>query len=110
MGGQEDRTGSAEADLQVDGLRLERGGQAILRGVSLQVPSGQVYGLREHNGSGKSSLAYTPMGYTGCGPSVGRILFDGQNNTRLSITERARLRMSLAWQELARFEGLKVRD
>ena len=96
--------------LQVDRLRLERGGQVILRGVTLQVQAGQVYGLLGRNGSGKSSLAYTLMGCTGYAPSEGHILFDGQDITSLSITERARLGLTLAWQDPARFEGIKVRD
>lgn len=96
--------------LQVEGLCLERGGQRILHGVTFQVQAGQVYGLLGRNGSGKSSLAYTLMGCTGYTPSEGRILFNGQEITRLPITERARLGLTLAWQDPARFEGLKVAD
>lgn len=96
--------------LQVERLHLERGGQAILRGVTIQIQAGQVYGLLGRNGSGKSSLAYTLMGCAGYTPSEGRILFNGQEITRLTITERARLGLTLAWQDPARFEGLKVAD
>ena len=96
--------------LQVEGLHLERGGQEILRGVDLAVAPGQVYGLLGRNGSGKSSLAYTLMGCAGYTPSRGRILFNGQEITTLPITDRARLGLTLAWQDPARFEGLKVAD
>lgn len=96
--------------LMVDALHLERGGREILRRVSLEVAPGQVYGLLGLNGSGKSTLAYTLMGCAGYSPSAGRVLFQGQDITRLSITERARLGLTLAWQEPARFEGLEVRD
>jgi len=96
--------------LQVERLHLERGEQEILRGVTLEIAPGQVYGLLGRNGSGKSSLAYTLMGCAGYVPSAGRILFDGQDVTHLSITERARLGLTLAWQDPARFEGLKVKD
>jgi Fe-S cluster assembly ATP-binding protein len=108
--GSNDRAGRTVALLQVDGLYLERGGQAILRGVSFELWPGQVYGLLGRNGSGKSSLAYTLMGCAGYTPSAGRILLDGRDITHLSITERARLGLTLAWQDPARFEGLKVRD
>ena len=108
--GSDDRVGQTVALLQVDGLFLERGGQAILRGVSLELWPGQVYGLLGRNGSGKSSLAYTLMGCAGYTPSAGRILLEGRDITHLSITERARLGLTLAWQDPARFEGLKVRD
>ena len=96
--------------LMASDLHLERGGQEILRGVTLEIAPGQVYGLLGRNGSGKSTLAYTLMGCAGYAPSVGHILFDGQDITRLSITERARLGLTLAWQDPARFEGLKVKD
>ena len=96
--------------LRIDDLHLERGEQAILRGVTLQIAPGQVYSLLGRNGSGKSSLAYTLMGCAGYAPSAGRIVFDGHDITHLSITERARLGLTLAWQNPARFEGLKVKD
>lgn len=96
--------------LRVENVRLRRGEREILRGVSLEVMPGQVYGLLGRNGSGKSSLAYTLMGCAGYAPSEGRIIFMGQDITALSITERARLGLTLAWQDPAHFEGLKVRD
>jgi Fe-S cluster assembly ATP-binding protein len=96
--------------LQVEGLHLEREGQGILRGVDMAVAPGQVYGLLGRNGSGKSTLAYTLMGCASYTLSQGWILFDGQDITALSITERARLGLTLAWQTPARFEGLKVKD
>lgn len=99
-----------EALLQVENLYLQRQGQKILQGVNLTIAPGQVYGLLGRNGSGKSSLAYTLMGCAGYAPSAGRILFNGQDITQLSITERARLGLTLAWQDPARFEGLKVKE
>jgi Fe-S cluster assembly ATP-binding protein len=48
------------------------------------------------------------MGCAGYVPDEGTIWFAGQNITGLSITERARLGLTLAWQEPARFEGLPV--
>jgi len=109
MGEQATKTSAGDL-LRVEGLRLERGGQEILRGVTLRIAPGQVYSLLGRNGSGKSTLAYALMGCAGYTPSAGRVLFDGQDITRLSITERARLGLTLAWQDPARFEGLKVRD
>ena len=96
--------------LRVEDLSLRREGREILRRVNLVVRPGEVHGLLGRNGSGKSTLAYTLMGCAGYVPSAGRILFDGQGITRLSITERARLGLTLAWQNPARFEGLKVKD
>lgn len=96
--------------LRVENLHLQRQDKEILRGVTFEIAPLQIFALLGRNGSGKSSLAYTLMGCAGYTPSVGRILFDGQDITQLSITERARLGLTLAWQEPARFEGLKVKD
>jgi Fe-S cluster assembly ATP-binding protein len=96
--------------LCVENLHLRREDRPILRGVNLRVASGQIYGLLGRNGSGKSTLAYTLMGCGGYTPQEGRVLFDGRDITALSITERGQLGLTLAWQDPARFEGLKVKD
>ena len=96
--------------LQIQDLHLKREGHEILRGVNLTVREGEIHCLLGRNGSGKSTLAYTLMGCAGYTPQEGRILFDGQDITGLSITGRARLGITLAWQEPASFEGLKVSD
>ena len=99
-----------DALLHVEGLSLRRDESDILRNVNLDVRPGEVHGLLGLNGSGKSSLAYTLMGCAGYAPDAGRIWFAGRDVTQMSITERARLGMTLAWQEPARFEGLLVGD
>ena len=96
--------------LQVDGVWVERPGAEVLRGVDLAVRRGEVHALLGLNGSGKTSLALTLMGSAGYRPNQGRILFDSQDITGLGVTERARLGLTLAWQEPARFEGLPVAD
>lgn len=94
--------------LQVENLSMRREGRDILRHVNLGVRAGEVHALLGLNGSGKSSLAYALMGCTGYTPDVGRIVFDGRDVVALGIRERARLGITLAWQEPARFEGLPV--
>lgn len=96
--------------LRVEDVHLEREGVEILHGVNLEVAEAEIHCLLGRNGSGKSTMAYMLMGSAGYHPSTGRVLFDGQEITGLSMTERARLGMTLAWQEPARFEGLSVRD
>jgi Fe-S cluster assembly ATP-binding protein len=95
--------------LQVENLSLRRGGRDILFQVNLTVRAGEVHGLLGLNGSGKSSLAYALMGCADYLPEEGRIWFADLEITRLSISERAQLGLTLAWQEPARFEGLTVR-
>ena len=94
--------------LNVQNLSLRRDGRDILSHVNLRVQPGEVHGLLGLNGSGKSSLAYVLMGCGGYAPDEGRIWFAGQDITRASITDRAQLGLTLAWQEPARFEGLPV--
>jgi len=96
--------------LQVEDVWVQRPGAEVLRGVNLTVRRSKVHALLGLNGSGKTSLALTLMNADGYQPERGRILFDGQDITDLSVTERARLGLTLAWQEPARFEGLPVAD
>lgn len=98
----------AGALLEVQDLWLSRDNCPILRGVNLRLFPGEIHVLLGLNGSGKSTLAHCLMGSAGYTPEKGRILFDGQDITTKSITERAKLGITLAWQEPARFEGLLV--
>lgn len=96
--------------LQVEGLSVQRPGAEVLRRVNLSVGHAEVHALLGLNGSGKTSLALTLMGAEGYRPDEGRVLVDGQDITHLSVTERARMGLTLAWQTPARFEGLPVAD
>jgi Fe-S cluster assembly ATP-binding protein len=95
--------------LEVSDLCVGLNGRQILSGVSLSVERGAVHALVGPNGAGKSTLAYALMGLPGYAPSSGDIVFDGRSLEGLSVDERARRGLSLAWQEPARFEGLTVR-
>lgn len=94
--------------LEVEGLSLRRAGREVLRDVGFVMSRGEVRGLLGLNGSGKSSLAYALMGCAGYGPERGRMRFDGKDLAGLTISQRARLGLTLAWQEPARIEGLTV--
>ncbi len=96
--------------LVVEDVWVTRNGTEILRGVYLRIDAGEVHVLLGLNGSGKSSLAYTVMGCVGYRPDRGRIVFDGKDISHLSVVERARLGITLAWQEPSRFEGLLAGD
>jgi Fe-S cluster assembly ATP-binding protein len=101
---------SAPALLRIAGLRLAFQGHAVLDGLDLQLIRGEIHALLGANGSGKSSLAFAVMGCEGFRCSAGEIWFDGQRLDELPLHERARLGITLAWQEPARFEGLRVAD
>ncbi|MFW9988568.1 MAG: ATP-binding cassette domain-containing protein [Candidatus Odinarchaeota archaeon] len=80
----------------------------IINKVSFGVKEGSIHAIIGPNGSGKSTLAYTIMGLNNYKPSSGKIYFDGIDITNMSITERAKLGITLAWQEPARIDGLSI--
>ncbi|MFX1436651.1 MAG: ATP-binding cassette domain-containing protein [Promethearchaeota archaeon] len=80
----------------------------IINKVSFGVKEGSIHAIIGPNGSGKSTLAYTIMGLQNYKPSGGKIYFDGIDITNMNITERAKLGITLAWQEPARIEGLSI--
>jgi Fe-S cluster assembly ATP-binding protein len=96
--------------LKLDDISYSTAERVILSGLSLTVAAGEVHALLGTNGTGKSSLAYLIMGCEGYAPGRGSIVFAGQTINGLKLHERARLGISLAWQEPVRFEGLSVRD
>jgi len=96
--------------LRIENLTLERGNRTILKDINFTVNAREIYSIIGPNGAGKSSLAYTIMGCGDYRPSKGRIIFDGKDITDLPIWQRARLGITLAWQEPARFEGITVED
>ena len=96
--------------LEMNDISFRTAEREILSGLSLAIDAGEVHALLGTNGTGKSTLAYLVMGCDGYLPASGGIVFDGTLLNGLKIHERARLGISLAWQEPARFEGVRVRD
>jgi Fe-S cluster assembly ATP-binding protein len=80
----------------------------IVNNISFSIKEGSIHALIGPNGSGKSTLAYTIMGLHAFKLTQGKIIFDGVDITTLSVTDRAKLGMTLAWQEPARIEGLSI--
>ncbi len=80
----------------------------IIEDISFGVIEGSIHAIIGPNGSGKSSLAYAIMGLPNYELSKGKILFNGEDITDLGVTERAKLGITLAWQEPARIDGLSV--
>ena len=101
------------AKLAFDYLRYDEDGnveatQRAVDGVDLDIQAGEFVAVLGHNGSGKSTLAKIIMGLFK--PDSGQILFDGQDITNLSITERAKLGIGFAFQQPVKFKGLTVKD
>ena len=86
----------------------EDGGKSeILKDVNLKV-SERFVAITGPNGSGKSTVAKIIAGIEK--PTSGRVLFDGVDITDLSITERAKMGISFAFQQPVRFKGITVKD
>lgn len=85
----------------------EQGEKAILKDVNLTLDE-RFVAFTGPNGGGKSTLAKIIAGILT--PTTGRIYFDGEDVTDLSVTERAKKGISYAFQQPVRFKGLTVRD
>lgn len=96
--------------MQILDLNLSLNGKSILRNLNLEIGRDQIHSILGMNGTGKSTLAYTIMGLSGYQPQSGRIIFHGEDITDLTVSERAKRGITLAWQEPARFEGLSVAE
>jgi Fe-S cluster assembly ATP-binding protein len=96
--------------LDIRNLTFSAGNQTILDRLDFAIRPGEIHALLGANGSGKTTLAYLLMGCEGYVPSAGTVLFAGTDLLPLKIYERAKLGLTLAWQEPARFEGVTVRE
>ena len=87
----------------------EAGGElGILNDVSLTISDNRFVVITGPNGGGKTTLAKAIMGMVQ--PTSGQILWNGEDVTGLSVTERARRGISYGFQQPPRFKGLKVKD
>lgn len=93
--------------LELQNVCFEAEGKQILRDISLTLED-RFVAVTGPNGGGKSTLAKIIMGIDQ--PTSGRILFDGTDITGMSISDRANLGISYAFQQPVRFMGLRVQD
>ncbi|OQX56700.1 MAG: ABC transporter ATP-binding protein [Candidatus Cloacimonas sp. 4484_209] len=96
--------------LEIKNLYYAAGSKKILKGVNLTVGKGEIRSIIGVNGTGKTTLAAIIMGLEGYRPTKGKILYNKRDITNLSVTERAKLGITLAWQSPATFEGITVRE
>lgn len=80
----------------------------ILKNISLKLEDNKFTVITGPNGGGKSTLAKVIAGIEK--PTGGKILWDGEDITDLSVTERAKLGISYAFQQPVRFKGITVFD
>jgi len=96
--------------LEVKDIYYRAKGKEILKNVSFKVNKGEIFCIIGVNGTGKTTLAAIIMGLAGFRPNKGKIIFRNREITRLSLTKRAKMGLTLAWQIPASFEGIKVKE
>jgi len=96
--------------LQIEELKVEVGNKTILKNVNMEIPKGETHILFGPNGSGKTSLMMTLMGFSGYNVTHGKIIFKGEDITYMPIHERARLGIGVSFQRPPTINGLKTRS
>ncbi len=98
--------------LEVKNLSVEskKDKKNILKNISFNIEENSIYVLIGPNGAGKSTLAFALMGIPRFKVVFGEIIFRNKNITKLSTDKRAKMGMTLAFQEPAYFEGITVKD
>jgi lipopolysaccharide export system ATP-binding protein len=92
--------------LRTEELTKTYGGRTVVRGVSLDVSSGEVVGLLGPNGAGKTTTFYMTVGLTS--PDSGRVFLDDEDVTDDPMYVRARKGIGYLPQEPSIFRGLSV--
>ena len=84
--------------LSINNLYVTVGEKPILRGLSLEIPAGEVHAVMGPNGSGKSTLSYTLAGRDGYEPTDGSVTLNGEDLLALDPSERAARGVFLSFQ------------
>jgi branched-chain amino acid transport system ATP-binding protein len=104
----DNRANSRDPLLICDTISRSFGGLKALKGVSLEVRSGEIFGLVGPNGSGKTTLLNAIAGFFP--PQEGKIFFEGKDITGMRPHRVARLGIARTFQNLALFRGLSALD
>jgi len=99
---------SGEVQLQVQDIHISFGGVKALRGVGLEIRRGEIFSLIGPNGAGKTVCLNCINGLYH--PQEGKIIFDGQEITRLKPYQRAKLGIARSFQKIELFKGMSVLD
>ena len=96
--------------LIIEDLAVDVGGKTILNHINMEIPKGETHILFGPNGSGKTSLMMTIIGFSGYTVTNGKITFKGEDITYMPIHERARLGVGVMFQRPPTINGLKTKD
>ena len=96
--------------LQVEDLEVKLADKKILKHIDLEIRPGETHILFGPNGSGKTSLLMTIMGYPQYRVTGGKIVFKGEDITHMPIDERAKLGIGVSYQRPPAINGVKTRQ
>lgn len=96
--------------LQIINLHVSVEGKEILKGVNLEINTGEFHVIMGPNGTGKSTLVSTLMGHYKYDVTEGQILLDGEDVLKMSVDERSRKGLFLAMQYPSEIEGVTNSD
>lgn len=96
----------AASTLSVKDLHVEVEGKEILKGVDLEINSGEFHAVMGPNGTGKSTLSAAIMGHPKYEVTKGTITFDGKDVLEMDVDERARAGLFLAMQYPSEITGV----
>ena len=94
--------------LVINGLRASVAGKEILKGIDLEIGSGEVHAVMGPNGAGKSTLSAVIMGRPGYEVTGGTVTLDGTDILALPTWERARAGLHLVMQYPIEVPGVHV--
>lgn len=94
--------------LEIKNLHTTIDGKAILKGIDLTIPTGEVHAIMGPNGSGKSTLSYVLSGREGYEVTEGEILLNGQDIMEMEPEERAAAGVFLAFQYPVEIPGVQM--
>ena len=96
--------------LQVEDLQVKLGDKEILKHIDLEIQVGETHVLFGPNGSGKTSLLMTIIGYPQYRVMGGKIVFKGEDITHMPMNERAKLGIGVSYQRPPTINGVKTRQ
>jgi len=97
--------------LELKNISFSTNERNILDNLNFTFESGLSYAILGNNGVGKSSLAKIIMGTDDYRTNhTGKIYFNDEDITEKNISERAKLGITMTWQEPVRFQGITVKD
>ena len=103
-------TGGFMSLLEIKGLKVSVEDKEILRGIDLEIGSGETHVIMGPNGAGKSTLGFSIMGSPEYEKTGGTIIFDGEDITDMSIDKIARKGVFLSFQNPVEIPGITLKS